>query len=368
MRRWGGAALVAALVLASCTSDGGSAATSTTTGTGGTTTTAPSKPPARDVDGAEAVLVVPGADDLALQAIASTMRRRLAVFGEGDVLLAVVSGQLIVDLPVADTAATALDVAMAPGVLSIHTVLQVARTCPPPGSELAPSALPFRDQAEGCALVGPVLNTDTAATGAVITGTEGLPTIDMQLTLFGIDAMQRGSAACFAKLPACAAGRLAIVLDGEVIAAPTPNASTFDSPTLQLSGPLSVTEASVIVGTLAAGPLTSPVNVAAQLAEVRRTIVGATPAATPSVVVLAQLGTRDGGPSARVGAVSDALRDQLGELGIDGASVSGNDDQGTLTVVATGSTLVPAALKEAVRAALDLDETFRLLVAQGTVA
>jgi hypothetical protein len=180
--------------------------------------------------------------------------------------------------------------------------------------------------------------------------------------------MQRASAACFVSSTDCPTGRLAIVLDGEVIAAPPPLTPTFDSATLHLSGPFDSIDAAAISGSVAAGPLTSPVNVVAHLVEVRRTVIGAAPAASPAVVVLAQLGGGDGGPSARVGAVSTALRDALGELGVDGASVSGNDDQGTITVVATGTTLVPEALKEAVRAALDLDDPSRLLVAQGTVA
>jgi preprotein translocase subunit SecD len=364
-------ALDAALVLVAvaCTSDGGSGAP-TTTGNSppSSTTTTASKPPVHEVDGAEAVLVVPGADDAALQAIAGTMRRRLAVFGEGDVLLAVVSGQLIVDLPIKDTAATALDVAMAPGLLSIHTVLQVLPSCPVPSAEVAPAAVPFHDERDGCAVVGPDLNTGPAVTGAPVTGTEEQPTVDLQLTLSGIDALQRGSAACSARTADCPSGRLAFVLDGEVIAAPSPLTATFSTPSFHLSGPFDATEAAALSGTLAAGPLASPVSVAAPLAEVRRNVIGATPAAAPTVVVLAQLGTRDGGPSSRVEAVSDVLRDELGELGIDGASVSGSDDQGTLTVVATGSTLVPEALKEAVRAALELDDPFRLLVAQGAVA
>jgi hypothetical protein len=322
----------------------------------------------RPVDGAEAVLVSEGADAATLDAIAGVIRRRLAVFGEGDVLVARSNGQITVGLPVADTAASAMDVVTAPGEVSIQAVLAMLPTCPAPTEELAPAPVPFRDGRQGCAVLGPVLNTGAPLVSASLVGIEDKPSIDLMLTLPGVAAMQRASAACFAMTEDCPTGQMAIVLDGEVIAAPSPPAPTFSTPNLVLAGPFTLEDAAAITGTVAAGTLPAPLSVAERLVEVHRVVIGATPASSPTVVVLAQLGGTGDAPSSRLDAVSRALQDQLGALGIDGASVSANDDEGTLTVVATGSRLVPEALKESLRAALKLDEPFRLLVAPGTVA
>ncbi|MEY2455823.1 MAG: hypothetical protein QOK06_917 [Acidimicrobiaceae bacterium] len=368
MRATAAAALVAALVLAACSGGGGGAASTTGVTSSSVTTTTASKPPLRVVDGAQAVLVARAADGPTLQAVAGAARRRLAVFGEGDVLVTVVGNQIAIDLPVADTAAAAIAVVTAPGVMSIHTVLSVAPSCAAPAADTTLAPVPFRDRADGCAVLGPALNTGPPVQGAGVGGPVDLPRVELNLTLFGIDALQRGSAACFAKTADCPAGRLALVLDGVVLSAPVPQAPTFTSTAVEVAGTFSALEVATLVGTVAAGPLPTPLAVADGLVEVHRVVVGATPAAAPTVVVLAQLGTQDGGPSRQLGAVADALRDELRQLGIDGASLSANDDNGTLTVVATGSLLVPEALKEAVRAALDLKQPFRLLVFPGNVA
>ena len=71
----------------------------------------------------------------------------------------------------------------------------------------------------------------------------------------GLDAWNAAAASCFAKNAACKQGGMAIVVDHQVISAPVPSISKFDSPTLQITGSFSKARAEHIAQQLNAGAL-----------------------------------------------------------------------------------------------------------------
>jgi preprotein translocase subunit SecD len=52
----------------------------------------------------------------------------------------------------------------------------------------------------------------------------------------GIDRFNAAAAECFAKTAVCPTGQLAIVIDGEVISAPSINEARFERDQIQISG------------------------------------------------------------------------------------------------------------------------------------
>ncbi len=101
----------------------------------------------------------------------------------------------------------------------------------------------------------------TEATGDILSGAdarlEGLGTwvVAVEVRSSGIDQFNEIAGQCFAKQPACPSGQLAIVLDDEVVSAPSINAPSFARDAISISGSFTESEAKDLALVLRYGAL-----------------------------------------------------------------------------------------------------------------
>jgi preprotein translocase subunit SecD len=203
--------------------------------------------------------------------------RRLDALGLSDADVRPRDGGLDVSVPRTDDSATVAGELTAPGVLAFRPVLAtsgddaslqgVALTTPEadrssaevvlasssgPGApvryRLGPTALgstPFESAQAGVDQAGQWLVNPVFRKGAA-----------------GIDGFNRLARTCFDGVDACPTRQLAIVVDHEVLSAPTIQQPTFDRHQIQISGGFDESSARRLAALFASGPLPVPLHVA----------------------------------------------------------------------------------------------------------
>ncbi|MFZ4518713.1 MAG: protein translocase subunit SecD [Microthrixaceae bacterium] len=153
----------------------------------------------------------------------------------------------------------------------LETQLQTQTT--PPAEDKADAEVTLKDKDGNVVKLGPTLLTGTA----VETATAGLNqqgewTVNpvFRKGADGIDKFNEVAAKCFSGAPECPAsgggkGRLAIVLDGDVLSAPSINESSFKRDQIQISGSFTEEEAKNLAVALRFGAL--PIELQPQQAE-----------------------------------------------------------------------------------------------------
>ncbi len=92
-----------------------------------------------------------------------------------------------------------------------------------------------------------------AVASARVSDDRGQPGVDVTLTPDGLGNFNLLAAGCYNRVPACATGRVALVVDGAVVFAPTIANATFDSPDIRVSGSFDKDRADAIAAAMGGG-------------------------------------------------------------------------------------------------------------------
>jgi hypothetical protein len=303
--------------------------------------------------------------------LVAELRRRFGIFGSGGVFAATVADRVVIALPGEPDSASWTILATSVGQLVVRPVLALVPSCLPPASTAAApttgglAVLPFRDPAQGCARVGPgvALGVDHADAFVV----RGRWTVDITVTPDGLARLNEMAPPCFAADASCAGGRLAVVLDGTVLAAPLALDSGWTQSDIAIPGPFADVEARRLAALASPTPLAAPPRVIVPMVPVVRRIVGDSTVAGAAVAVLVRYGPNDGKPSAALARLTSGLEVRLRGLGLTAAFLSADDDAGVVTVFAVGADS-PSVLGQAVAAAGAIDDASRLVVSSGRVS
>lgn len=152
----------------------------------------------------------------------------------------------------------------------------------PPEDDKADAQVNLADADGNVQQLGPTVLTGRAVqTAAASIGQDGQWTVNPVLRsgADGIDKFNEIAAKCYSGDPTCPAvggaqqGRLAIVLDGEILSAPTINTPSFERDKIQISGSFTEEEAKSLAVALRFGSL--PIELQAQQAETVSATLGA---------------------------------------------------------------------------------------------
>jgi len=97
-----------------------------------------------------------------------------------------------------------------------------------------------------------VVGTDAIETAQPGTNAGGA-SVDLVLTDAGLNRFNKLAATCYAHRAGCRTGRIALVVDGEVFAAPTIASASYTKGSLSVSGALTSTDARRVARVLTAG-------------------------------------------------------------------------------------------------------------------
>jgi preprotein translocase subunit SecD len=138
-----------------------------------------------------------------------------------------------------------------------------ATDTPIPASQpiLAPSDPDHNGTPDACLVLGPALLNGSAVTGAEPARPQDLFVVDLTLADSALAQFNVLAAACFERTVVCPAGQTAIVLDGVVLSAPTPQTPSFTSTQIEISGNFTLAEAHRLALLLSSGALPARVEV-----------------------------------------------------------------------------------------------------------
>lgn len=194
------------------------------------------------------------------EAMVRVMRHRIDGLDIDDAEIRVDDDTITVVLPPGYDAE--LDVVGRTAALSFRPVLSIAPPAPPTNAAAATDLLPQLDPATGEVLavyeLGPAHLEGTAIESADASlEAQGSWTVSLVLApgAEGIDGFNALAAECFERAPTCPTGQLAIVLDDELLSAPSINAASFERDQIQISGGFNEGGATALAAALSAGAL-----------------------------------------------------------------------------------------------------------------
>ena len=227
--------------------------------------------------GASVVLQPPGdVDDPELidQAI-EVIRDRVDALGVSEADITRQGNAIVVELPGVKDQRRALEAVGQTAELRFRPVLEfipveAAPDAPPttlptptaeaddlPGSEVIIQGFLADDETEVLYRLGPAgsLGRDIAGAQAVFEPTSTQWSVQLQFSEEGIGRFNRIAEACFNGLPTCAAGSVAIVLDGEVVSAPSVRNAEYQRDQVNITGAFDEADAKELATVLRFGAL-----------------------------------------------------------------------------------------------------------------
>jgi hypothetical protein len=177
-------------------------------------------------------------------------------------------GVVVVSIGASSTgdAGDVFDLVAEPGELRFRPVLSTipgasdAMALTPPEEDIVDQPVTLAEHDHAGELIASYQLGPSAATGAIVSAAEpslenGQWEVRLELTVDGIDEFNAVAAQCNARSESCSTGQLAIVLDSEVITAPSISQPSYDRDAIVVSGTFDEAEARDLALVLRSGAL-----------------------------------------------------------------------------------------------------------------